>query len=273
MSYTYLEYAHLPAGRRSRLAALAQRSAGRLAILDLEEPADGAGTSVDARDPHDAFRLATEARFSAVASSPGIAHTYLPDYAELLPLVLDLNGPFATGRGVDGGYALRATVEDALRLNAQAVRFTLDLEGDDARSQLDEFRALLAEAHRFELPVILRAPAARVRRLVAPGIDRATSLMNVALHHGADMLEVSAADLAVNAPETKGRPTLAACVSATVPVLARLAAPAESDAVLRETRAALDLGCLGLVVGAPVLGPSYPEALTLGRSLHEELAA
>lgn len=108
MGYSYLDYAHLPAGRRSRLAGLTHHSAGRIALLDTT----GTFRSpmlVDA--PHDAFRRAAEASLSAVATSLGVAQTYYPDYAELVPLVLDVNGPHETAEGTWGDYAMQATVE------------------------------------------------------------------------------------------------------------------------------------------------------------------
>lgn len=276
MSYSYLEYAHLPAGRRSRLAALTQRSAGRLAILEAGASAPGAEPS----DPHLTFHLASEAIFSGVATSLGIAHTYFPDYAELVPLVLDLNGSFSAAGGTFGGYALQATVEDALRLDARAVRFTVDLDGNHALTEMDEFRTLRAEAHRYDLPVILRAPAATGSQ-GAPAAPQGSELPSgsdlaaAALHLGADMVELPTADFAADL--TDGREEREAAWARTVrvvamlPVLAHLDAQVDASAVLRAARAAMDHGCVGVVADAALFGRSYQEALALGRRLQEEL--
>ncbi|MFO7547054.1 MAG: hypothetical protein R6W77_16300 [Trueperaceae bacterium] len=274
MSYTYLEYAHLPAGRRSRLANLTQRSGGRLAILELAAtPLTGPDAFANGEVSHRVFRLAADASLSGVATSLGIAHTYFPDYAELLPLVLDLNGSYGAANGAPGDYALQATVEDALRLNAQAVRFTVDLDGEHARSELDDFRTFRAEAHHFNLPVVLRAPSATARRLDAAAAEQAMSLVHAALHLGADMVEIPAADIAAGREGRAGANDPARRVVAMLPVLARLEAAGDSQAAVGEARAALDLGCVGLVAGAPLyVDRTYPEALALVCSLHEQLA-
>jgi len=269
MSYTYLEYAHLPAGRRSRLAALTQRSAGRLAILEVGAPAPGAEPS----DPHLAFHLASEAVFSGVATNIGIAHTYLPDYAELVPLVLDLNGTFTAAGGFAGGFALQATVEDALSLNAQMVRFTVDLDGEHARAEVNEFRSLRAEAHRFGLPVILRAPGASGGRQGEPGDPLGIDLAAAALQLGADMVELPASGLVDGREEREAAWARTVRVAGLLPVLARLDAQVDASQALRAARAAVDYGCIGVVANADLFGRSYQEALVLGRSLQERLAA
>jgi len=279
MSYSYLEYAHLPAGRRSRLAALTQRTAGRLGILEVGAPAPGA----EASDPHLAFQLAAEAAFSGVATSLGIAHTYFPDYAELVPLVLDLNGSFSVAGGAFGGYALQATVEDALRLNAQAVRFTVDLDGNYALTEMDEFRTLRAEAHRYDLPVILRAPAASDRRLGVPavlqgsGLPLDSDLAAAALHLGADMVELPTVDFEADLPDCREEREAAWARTirdvAMLPVLAHLGAQEDASLALRAARTAADHGCVGVVADAALFGRSYQEALALGRRLQKELAA
>jgi len=269
LSYSYLEYAHLPAGRRSRLAALAKRSAGRLAILEVGATRPGA----EAVDPHLTFHLASEAVFSGVATSLGIAHTYLPDYAELVPLVLDLNGSLTMSGGTVGGFALQATVEDALNLNAQAVRFTVDLDGEHARAEMNEFQTLRAEAHRFGLPVILRAPGASGGRQGAPEAPLGTDLAAAALHLGADMVELPTSDLVDGCEERAAAWARTVRVASLLPVLAHLDAHADASRALHAARAALDYGCIGVVANADLFGRSYQEALVLGRSLQEQLAA
>lgn len=266
MGYSYLDYAHLPAGRRSRLAGLTHHSAGRIALLDTT----GTFRSpmlVDA--PHDAFRRAAEASLSAVATSLGVAQTYYPDYAELVPLVLDVNGPHETAEGTWGDYAMQATVEDALRLNAQAARFTLELERTAATSQLRALRALLAEAHPFDVPVILRAPS----RDIGSPVERARAIVHVGLHHGADLIELPAAALRNGAASGHSSHDGASHLAASVPVLARLDAGADPIEAVRQERLAMELGCHGLAVPLPASGRSYAEALASALDLHATVIA
>lgn len=70
-------------------------------------------------------RLALEGRYSAIALGVGLAEKYLREYSGRVPLILKLNGKTNIPDDGDAGSPLLASVEDAVRLGADAVGYTL----------------------------------------------------------------------------------------------------------------------------------------------------
>lgn len=152
---------HLPLGVRSRLETLLSRTGGRLAVLPIDQglehgPIDFLD-SPEAADPEHQFRLAAEAGFSGIAAHLGLAEKYLPDHAGQVPLILKLNGKTGIPPDEEAFSPLTAGVEDALRLNAQAVGYTLYVGSPAQDRDIAQFQRVRAEAGRYGLPVIVWA--------------------------------------------------------------------------------------------------------------------
>ena len=79
----------------------------------------------EALDPAYQFELAVEGRFSAIAVHIGLAEKYYPEYAGRIPLLLKLNGKTSIPPDHEAFSALTGTVEDAVRLGADAVGYTV----------------------------------------------------------------------------------------------------------------------------------------------------
>lgn len=268
---SYLEYAHLPSGRRSRLAALTERVHGRIALLSLDlnprTSAANAGASGTSTEPHEAFRLATEAGFSGVAAPIGLAETYHPDYAELLPLVLDLN----PGAGPDRTAPCSASVEDALRLDAHAVSFTFHDPLQAREEDLAQFHEVRSQAHRYGLPVLLRAGHPRSPR--ADDSDHAAAFTCTAAVLGADLVEVSLLN-PMDVDDGHVTDTLiealrAACAT---PVLLKLDVGPDPTLAGHVARIAADAGCAGITVSQTLWDRNHREALLLAERLRDQLA-
>ncbi len=74
-----------------------------------------------AADPRYILRLASEGGFNAIAIQIGLAEKFYWDYAGEVPLILKLNGKTEIPPSDEALSPLNATVEDAVRLGADAV--------------------------------------------------------------------------------------------------------------------------------------------------------
>src|SRR5687767_8056067 len=79
----------------------------------------------DSKNPDYQFRLAAEAGYSAIACQIGLATKYFPDYAGQVPLILKVNGKTDVPPSDRALSTCNATPEDAARLGADAVGYTL----------------------------------------------------------------------------------------------------------------------------------------------------
>jgi fructose-bisphosphate aldolase, class I len=78
----------------------------------------------DASDPKYIIGLALEGGFNGIAIQIGLAEKFYWDYAGEVPLVLKLNGKTDIPSAIDPLSPVNATVEDAVRLGADAVGYT-----------------------------------------------------------------------------------------------------------------------------------------------------
>ena len=124
------------------------------------------------KDPDYQFRLAAEAGYSALACQIGMATQYYPDYAGQVPLILKVNGKTDIPPSDEAFSTCNAIVEDAVRLGADAVGYTLYVGSprqDEDLAQLQGrprgLRPLRHAAGRLVLPA-----RARHRREGRPGL-------------------------------------------------------------------------------------------------------
>ena len=156
--------ATLDPGRRTRLRRLLFEFGpgnGTLLFLPIDQgiehgPRDFFSNPA-AKDPEYQFHLAAEAGYSAIACQIGLATKYYPDYAGQVPLLLKLNGRTEIPPSDDALSTMNATVEDAVRLGADAVGYTLyvgsPLQGED----LIQLRGIRQDCDRFGMPLVVWA--------------------------------------------------------------------------------------------------------------------
>ena len=77
------------------------------------------------RDPRYIVRLAVEGGFNGIAIQIGLAEKFYWDYAGEVPLILKLNGKTDIPPDASALSPVHASVEDAVRLGADAVGYTL----------------------------------------------------------------------------------------------------------------------------------------------------
>ena len=92
------------------------------------------------KDPEYQFRLAAEAGYSAIACGYGMASKYYPSYAGQVPLLLKLNSKTDVPPADEAFSPCNATVEDGVRLGADAIGYTLYLGSPRQEEDFDPAR-------------------------------------------------------------------------------------------------------------------------------------
>jgi fructose-bisphosphate aldolase, class I len=109
------------------------------------------------KDPEYQFRLAAEAGYSALACQIGLAEKYYPDYAGQVPLILKVNAKTDIPPSDRAFSSCNASVEDAVRLGADAVGYTLYVGSPRQDEDLAQLRTVRADCDRYGMPLVVWA--------------------------------------------------------------------------------------------------------------------
>ncbi len=157
-----LEDLPLSPGKKARLYRLMYRygpGKGTLLILPIDQglehgPVDFFPNPA-AADPDFQFRLALEGNYSAIACHIGLATRYYPRYAGRVPLVLKINGKTNIPSDAHAFSALTASVEDAVRLGADAVGYTLYVGSPAQDRDFEQLTRVRQDCDRYGMPLIV----------------------------------------------------------------------------------------------------------------------
>jgi class I fructose-bisphosphate aldolase len=158
------ELQHLSLGKRVRLHRMMYEHGpgnGHLLILPIDQglehgPVDFF-TNPPSADPEFQFKLALEGGYSGIALHLGLAEKYAPKYAGKVPIVLKLNGKTRIPGANDPISPMTGSVEDAVRIGADAIGYTLYVGSPSQVADLNQFRKLKADAERYGMPIIVWA--------------------------------------------------------------------------------------------------------------------
>lgn len=159
-----LDDLHLGIGKRARLYRLLYEHGpgnGTMLLLPIDQglehgPVDFFANP-EALNPEYQARLALEGGYSGIVFHIGLAEKYMPRFAGKVPLVLKLNGKTNIPPDDEAFSPQTATVEDAVRLGADAVGYTLYVGSPAQDQDFIQFMQIRAEAERFGMPVIVWA--------------------------------------------------------------------------------------------------------------------
>ena len=133
---------------------------GKLVILPVDQgfehgPARSFAANPAGYDPRYHFELAIEAGCNAYAAPLGFIEAAARDYAGRLPLILKLNNKDALLEEKDPTQALTGSVQDALRLGACAIGFTIYPGSSERFAMYERIRGLAEEAKQAGLAVVV----------------------------------------------------------------------------------------------------------------------
>jgi len=152
----------LPLGKRTRLHRLLYEHGpanGTLLLLPIDQGLEHGPVDFfpnpPSQDPDFELRLAQEGGYSGIVFQIGLAQKYMRDYAGSVPLVLKLNGKTAIPPADHALSPCMASVEDAVRLGADAIGYTLYVGSPAQTEDFIQLGRIREEADRYAMPVIV----------------------------------------------------------------------------------------------------------------------
>ncbi len=211
-------------------------------------------------DPKYILEIAKKGKYNGVVFQKGIAEKYNKEIkASGVPLILKLNGKTNLFKGEPISRQL-CTVEEALKLGAKAVGYTIYIGSDYEDEMFQEFQNIQREARKNKLPVIVwMYPRGKSIKGKKPE-ELMAYATRVALEIGADIVKVQY--------EGKFKDLQWAVKSAgkTKVVVAGGTKKGEKE-LLNQIREIIDSGCIGLAIGRNVW--QHPKPLEITKKIKE----
>ncbi len=210
-----MELGVYPMGKRARLYRLFYERGvgkGKALILPIDQGLEHGPSDFienpESGHPNYQIRIALEGDYSAIVMHIGLAEKFLHEYAGRIPLILKINGKTNIPSDDEALSPLVARVEDAVRLGADAVGYTLYVGTPRQFEDIRQFMEVRREAERLGVPVIVWAyPRGRYVEMKGGknslyAVDYAA---RVAVEVGADVIKLNIPELdpvrAVEMPE------------------------------------------------------------------------
>ena len=283
----------LPPGKRARLHRLLFEFGpgnGTLMLLPIDQgiehgPRDFFPNPAS-KDPDYQFRLAAEAGYSAIACQIGMAEKYYPDYAGAVPLILKVNGKTDIPPSGDALSTLNSSVEDAVRLGADAVGYTLYVGSPRQDQDLVQLKGVREECDRYGMPLVVwsyprgDAVAGKGGQNSFYAIDYAARM---AMEMGADIVKLNMPKIDPDkdkdspAPYNEGGFTqeeaIAHCVESAGRSLVVLSGGSriDDDQLLEQTKSIMQAGGSGVIYGRNVWQREWSEAVEIVEQIKEYL--
>ncbi len=282
---------HLNLGKRVRLHRMMYEHGpgkGKLMILPIDQglehgPVDFFPNPPSA-DPEFQFKLAVKGGYSGIALHLGLAEKYAPKYAGKIPIVLKINGKTRIPAANEPVSPMTGSVEDAVRIGADAIGYTLYVGSPNQHTDFTQFRKVKADAERYGMPIIMWAYprgeaidkkggrnslfavdyAARVAdelgadivKLNVPKDDSKTRSMQRAPY---DKLELSYEERVSKVVKTAGK-----CM-----VLFSGGGMMSDEEVIRRAKVCVEQGATGLIFGRNLWQREWDDALAMTKKLKD----
>lgn len=285
---------HLSVGKRTRLQRLLYGYGpknGTMMVLPYDQglehgPRDFFPNPASA-DPDFICRLAKEGGFSAVAFQYGIAEKFISRFAGEVPLILKLNGKTEIPSDAYALSPLNARVEDAVRLGADAVGYTLYVGSPRQDDDFMQFMEVRSEAERYGMPVIVwsypRGEAVETKggRESLYAIDYAA---RVAAELGADVVKINFPKKSnddkkalhpkpYNTMEPSDEEMIQRAIASAVKTFVIISGgeKGNDEDVLKKVRLSMEAGATGMIFGRNVWQRPYDEALDISHKIRDTL--
>jgi class I fructose-bisphosphate aldolase len=237
-----------------------------------------------ASDPAYITKLALAGGFNGIAIQIGLAEKFYWDYAGEVPLILKLNGKTDIPSDAEALSPVNATVEEAVRLGADAVGYTLYVGTPAQEADFEQCRRIRAEAQRLGMPLIVWAYPRGAAIEAKGGKDSFYAVdyaARTASELGADVVKVNfphpekrsgvkkeydadfSTQQAIDAVVRSANRTL---------VLVSGGSKAGDEAMIEKARQSMEAGATGLIFGRNVWQRPYDESLRFVDELREVLA-
>lgn len=284
---------YLSLGKRVRLYRLMYEHGpgnGKMMILPIDQgmehgPVDFFPNPPSA-NPDFQFRLAEKCSFSGIALHLGLAQKYAGRYAGKVPIVLKINGKTRIPSDAHALSAMTASVEDAVRIGADAVGYTLYVGSPNQHADFLQFRRVKADADRYGMPVIVWAYPRGEAIEKKGGRDSLYAIdyaARVACELGADVVKLN---VPVDDPKRKkDQPEPYASLDLTLEERVRKVIESagktlvlfsgghkvDDAELLRRARVCVEQGAAGLIFGRNIWQREWDDAVKMATELHQIL--
>ena len=289
-----LDDLNLSIGKKTRLGRLLYKygpANGTLLLLPIDQglehgPVDFL-SNPDSEDPEFQLKLAKDGNYSGIVFHIGLAEKYMKKYAGDVPLVLKLNGKTNIPSEDEAFSPLDASVEDAVRLGADAVGYTLYVGSPSQELDISQFNQIRQSAERYGMPVIMwsyprgRAIEAKGGKNSVYAVDYAA---RVACELGADVVKLNMPEfkedqkaqypkayqgLKLNDLEAMKKVIKSA---GRTMVLVSGGSKLSDEDLINKVNICLKAGVTGLIFGRNMWQRKYDEAMKITKKVHKILA-
>jgi len=282
---------NLSTGKRVRLHRLMYEHGpanGTLMILPIDQGLEhGPIDFFDNPESLDAdwiYRLAVAGNFSGIALHIGLAEKYHKQYAGKVPLVLKINGKTNLPPDDEAFSSLTSSVEDAVRLGADAVGYTLYVGSPAQDADIVQCNEVRQECEKYGMPLIIWAYPRGSAVKAKGGIDSLYAIdyaARVACEMGCDIVKLNEPKWDATAAEKSPKPYntleftdtegLAKVVKSAGRTLVLVSGGSKmgDDATLHKAKIAMEAGCVGLIFGRNMWQRKWDDALSMTTRMHE----
>ena len=282
---------NLSVGKRTRLHRLMYEHGpanGTLMILPIDQGLEHGPIDFfdnpDSIDTDWIYRLAVEGNFSGIALHIGLAEKYQKDYAGRVPLVLKVNGKTNIPPDDEPISPLTSSVEDAVRLGADGVGYTLYVGSPSQDMDIAQCNEVRRECERYGMPLIIWAYPRGAAIKAKGGIDSLYAIdyaARVACEVGCDIVKLNEpkyeADKAAVLPkpyntmqynDVEGLQKVVKSAGRTL-VLVSGGSKMGDEATFAKAHAAMTAGCVGLIFGRNMWQRKWDDAVSMAGRMHE----
>ena len=157
-----LDELDLPTGKKARLHRLMYEHGpgnGKMLFLPIDQGLEHGPidffVNPPALDPEFQLKLALEGNYSGIVFHIGLATKYMTKYAGKVPLVLKINGKTNIPSDAQPFSPLDATVEDAVRLGADAIGYTLYVGSPRQDEDFLQLNHVREDCEKYGMPLII----------------------------------------------------------------------------------------------------------------------
>ncbi|MDP9112009.1 MAG: fructose-bisphosphate aldolase [Candidatus Eremiobacteraeota bacterium] len=230
------------------------------------------------------YRLAVEGNFSGIALHVGLAEKYHKAYAGKVPLILKINGKTNVPADDDSFSSLTSSVEDAVRLGADGVGYTLYVGSPAQDVDIAQCNEVRRECERYGMPLIVWAYPRGAAIKGKGGIDSLYAIdyaARVACEMGADVIKLNvpkwdaatanAMPKPYNTLQLSDEEGLAKVVKSAGRSLVLVSGGSKmgDEDTLHKAKIAMEAGCVGLIFGRNMWQRDWADAVRMASRMHE----
>jgi class I fructose-bisphosphate aldolase len=233
-------------------------------------------------DPAYQLKLAKEGGFSAIVFHIGLAEKYMKEFTGEIPLILKLNGKTSIPPDTHAFSPQTASVEDAVRLGADAVGYTLFVGSPAQDKDFIQFAKIREDSQRFGMPLIVwsyprgEAIEAKGGRDSLYAVDYAARVAN---ELGADMVKINIPEYAKEKSRLYPKPydslqlnakeALEKVIRSAGKTMALISGGEEmgDNELLEKVKISLEAGATGMVFGRNLWQRPFKKALEIAERI------